>query len=150
MDREVVNEGPHGRGIAQEILQRLEAIDDHERRLFAFDAGGDLGQRVLRYLASDHGAEVGILLPFSRTHESEADVIGMMYMAEAGYPPAQSIDVWDRMAASSPSNTPVFLSTHPSHGKRKENLREWMPQARKKYERNKRPVDTVATLWASR
>jgi predicted Zn-dependent protease len=104
-------------------------------------------QRAMLLGALGLGAEVGVLLPFSRTHESEADIIGMMYMAEAGYPPAQSIDVWDRMEAQAPSGVPAFLSTHPSSEKRKANLREWLPRARKKYERNKLPHDTVATKW---
>ncbi|MEZ4236095.1 MAG: M48 family metallopeptidase [Myxococcota bacterium] len=94
------------------------------------------------------GAEVGVLLPFSRTHESEADVIGLMYMAEAGYPPQESIALWDRMDAASPSSVPVFLSTHPSPDNRKANLRDWMPQADKKYARNKLSKDVTKTLWA--
>jgi hypothetical protein len=74
----------------------------------------------------------------------------MMYMAEAGYPPGESVDVWDRMGALTPSQgVPVFLSTHPSHEKRKAELREWLPRARKKYERNKLPGDTLATMWSS-
>lgn len=93
------------------------------------------------------GAEVGLILPFSRTHESEADVIGMMYAANAGYPPSESIPLWDRMGQVSPSSTPAFLSTHPSNENRQENLREWMPQATKKYERNKLTYDTKAKLW---
>jgi predicted Zn-dependent protease len=95
------------------------------------------------------GAEVGVLLPFSRAHESEADVIGMMYMARAGYPPQESIALWDRMEAASPaSGIPVFLSTHPSPENRKANLREWMPQADKKYQRNKLSHDTTKVLWS--
>ncbi|TNE85472.1 MAG: M48 family peptidase [Deltaproteobacteria bacterium] len=93
------------------------------------------------------GAQVGVMLPFSRAHESEADVIGVMYMANAGYPPAESLDVWDRMAAQTGGQPPAFLSTHPSHEKRKQVIREWLPQARKRYERNKLPGDTRATLW---
>jgi predicted Zn-dependent protease len=108
-------------------------------------------QRATVLAALGAGAEVGVLLPFSRTQESEADVIGLMYMAKAGYPPAQSIDVWDRMEALAPSDTPVFLSTHPTNAHRKENLREWLPEARKKYDRNKHPGDDpVAPLWTGR
>ncbi|MEO0604195.1 MAG: M48 family metallopeptidase, partial [Myxococcota bacterium] len=72
-------------------------------------------------------SQVGYILPFSRLHESEADVIGMMYMAEAGYPPEESRRVWDRMSAASGGGggTPVFLSTHPSHEQRKKKLTEW-------------------------
>lgn len=96
------------------------------------------------------GSYVGVLLPFSRMHESEADVIGMMYMAKAGYPPQESIRVWDRMAEIAGKNPlPAFLSTHPAHDKRQANLREWMPAAKKKYERNKLSYDSTKTLWAS-
>lgn len=93
------------------------------------------------------GAEFGIMLPFSRMHETEADVIGLMYMSKAGYPPAESIKVWDRMAAASGPGLPSFLSTHPSHKKRQKNLQEWLPQARKRYQRNKLDRDTLAPLW---
>jgi predicted Zn-dependent protease len=55
--------------------------------------------------------------------------------------------MWDRMAALGGSKMPTFLSTHPSHDKRKENLREWMPKARKRYERNALNYDTLDTLW---
>ncbi len=96
------------------------------------------------------GAAVGFMLPFSRKHEKEADVIGMMYMARAGYPPAESVAVWNRMdKMSGGGSAPLFLSTHPSHGQRKRNLRDWMPQARKRYQRNARAEDTQRTLWAA-
>ncbi|TNE91848.1 MAG: M48 family peptidase [Deltaproteobacteria bacterium] len=94
------------------------------------------------------GAQFGIMLPFSRMHETEADVIGLMYMAEAGYPPAESIRVWDRMNEAAGPGLPSFLSTHPSHKKRQKNLREWMPRARKRYERNKLDRNTREVLWS--
>lgn len=105
-------------------------------------------QRGIILAALGLGAEVGVLLPFSRTHESEADVIGMMYMARAGYPPGESTGLWDRMERASPNGIPSFLSTHPTNENRKQNLREWMPRARKKFERNALSVETVTkTLW---
>lgn len=95
------------------------------------------------------GATVGVLLPFSRMHESEADVIGMMYAAKAGYPPAESIQVWERMEEIAGAGAlPVFLSTHPSNDKRQANLKEWLPQAKKKYERNALSYDTKLALWS--
>jgi predicted Zn-dependent protease len=104
--------------------------------------------RAIVLAALGVGTEVGVLLPFSRTHESEADVIGMMYMARAGYPPGESTDLWDRMEAASPASLPAFLSTHPSNEARKQNLREWMPRAKKKFEREPLAVDAVTkTLW---
>ena len=94
------------------------------------------------------GATVGVMLPFSRKHEKEADVIGMMYMARAGYPPTESVEVWNRMdEMSGRGSVPAFASTHPSHGQRKRNLRDWMPQARKRYQRNALSEDTQETLW---
>ena len=96
------------------------------------------------------GVELGVMLPFSRAHEKEADVMGMMYMANAGYPPEESVDVWTRMSADRKGlEMPAFLSTHPTHKQRKKNLREWMPAAKKKHARNKLQRDTLSKLWAS-
>lgn len=94
------------------------------------------------------GVSYGVMLPFSRMHEAEADVIGMMYMASAGYPPAESLKVWDRMdAESGGASMPGFLSTHPTTEKRQANQKDWLPTARKKYERNKLAYDTKTPLW---
>lgn len=113
--------------------------------IYAGTRGGDAGN-VAALLGA--GATVGVLLPFSRTHESEADVIGMMYMARAGYPPGESTELWDRMERAAPSSMPAFLSTHPSNENRKQNLREWLPRAKKKFERNPQSVAAVTkTLW---
>ena len=105
--------------------------------------------RALLLGAIGLGAEVGAILPFSRLHEREADVIGMMYMAKAGYPPEESVKVWQRMEKlTGGSAIPAFLSTHPSGDKRIANQREWMPQAKKKYQRNALPGDLTKTRWA--
>jgi predicted Zn-dependent protease len=64
------------------------------------------------------GAEVGILLPFSRTQESEADVLGQRYMAQAGFDPRAAVTLWQKMGAQGGSKPPAFLSTHPSSSKR--------------------------------
>jgi len=105
-------------------------------------------QRGLILGALGVGAQVGVILPFSRKHESEADVIGLMYMAKAGYPPQESIAVWDRMAqATGGKQLPAFLSTHPPHAKRQEVLRDWMDNAAKRYARNRLPKGTQTPIW---
>jgi predicted Zn-dependent protease len=75
------------------------------------------------------GAQFGVLMPFSRKHESEADQIGLHYMARAGYDPRESIRFWERMEDSSQQQPPEFLSTHPSHGTRIHDLETEMPKA---------------------
>lgn len=83
------------------------------------------------------GSELGVALPFSRTEESEADHIGIIYMAQAGYDPRASINFWQKMAAEGAS-VPEFLSTHPSGETRIRLLRERIPEVMPIYERNKR------------
>ncbi len=70
------------------------------------------------------GAQVGVLLPFSRKHESEADRLGQQLMAEAGYDPAAAAALWANMQAASGRSTPQFLSTHPNPSRRQEVLAE--------------------------
>ena len=76
------------------------------------------------------GAKFGVLLPFSREHESEADHIGLLYMARAGYDPEESVAFWQRMAEQSGGGGPEFSSTHPSHSTRIADLKKWIPEAR--------------------
>lgn len=82
-------------------------------------------------------SQVGVLLPFSRTHESEADHLGLIFMAMAGYDPQAAPAFWQRMEAQGSGNQPPeFLSTHPSHSTRIKNLNKWMPEAEKYYKGN--------------
>ncbi len=80
------------------------------------------------------GAQVGILLPYSRAHEHEADTIGLILTAKAGYDPRTAIDLWERMASQGGERPPEFLSTHPHPENRIEELQEEMPQALEYYE----------------
>ncbi len=69
------------------------------------------------------GAQVGYLLPFNRSHETEADIKGVRFMPKAGYDPRQAIKFWGNMAKASSGSQLEFLSTHPSHGTRIETLK---------------------------
>jgi predicted Zn-dependent protease len=73
------------------------------------------------------GAQVGVLLPFGRKQESEADLVGLELMARAGFDPRQSVDLWQNMNAASGSGPPEFLSTHPSGETRIRTLTQHMP-----------------------
>lgn len=79
------------------------------------------------------GTQVGVMLPFSRQHESEADYIGLLLAAQAGYDPREAVKVWQRMEQLSQGAPPEFLSTHPGHGTRIKQLEQWMPEALQLY-----------------
>jgi predicted Zn-dependent protease len=79
------------------------------------------------------GAQVGVLLPYSRKHESEADHIGLILMAMAGYDPHSAIGFWQRMDAAAGSGPPEFLSTHPSPDTRIRDIRDMLPEALEYY-----------------
>ena len=82
------------------------------------------------------GAQVGLALPHSRGQESEADHIGLLYMARAGYNPEAAVAFWQRFAefnAKAGGAEPWFLRTHPLDETRIRQLKEWLPQATKEY-----------------
>jgi predicted Zn-dependent protease len=81
------------------------------------------------------GAQFGVLLPFSRTHETEADIIGLELMAKAGFNPQDSVELWKNMAtASGGKQTPEFLSTHPSNKTRINSLAGHIPKVQAYYD----------------
>jgi predicted Zn-dependent protease len=83
------------------------------------------------------GAQFGALLPFSRLQESEADHLGLMFMALAGYNPSEAVPFWERMADSKKGGSPPeFLSTHPSDETRIAKIKELLPEAMKKYNKS--------------
>ena len=81
------------------------------------------------------GAQVGILLPYSRLHESEADHLGLIFMAMAGYDPNKAVEFWQRMSQTKTGQAPPeFLSTHPADETRIRKIRELIPEAMKYYQ----------------
>ncbi len=105
-------------------------------------AAGAAGGGELAVAAVGLGAQVGVLLPYSRAQESEADHIGLLLMAKAGYDPREAIGLWHRMdqASGGSGRGPEFLSTHPNPGTRIANLEGWMPQALPYYQNPSLPL----------
>jgi predicted Zn-dependent protease len=83
------------------------------------------------------GVSVGALLPYSRLHESEADRIGLMLMARAGYNPMDSIPFWERMGKENKARPPEFLSTHPAPESRIESLNHYISEALPYYRKSR-------------
>lgn len=79
------------------------------------------------------GSQLAVTLPFSRTHESEADRMGLIFMALAGYNPEAAVPFWQRMGAQGGAAPPEFLSTHPNPDTRVRQLQGWMAEAKSYY-----------------
>ena len=82
------------------------------------------------------GSQLGVTLPFSRLHESEADKLGLIFMAMAGYNPQEAVSFWQRMAEKKGGQSPPeFLSTHPSDATRIAQIKKWLPEAMTYYKK---------------
>ncbi|MCP4803880.1 MAG: M48 family metallopeptidase [Proteobacteria bacterium] len=136
---------------AERLSQQLAVLGGMAGLYVYLENKSDLNDKQIATViaAAGVGAQGGVILPFSRLHEKEADVIGMMYMAKAGYPPSEAPGVWDRMEEASGAGLPAILSTHPSNDQRKENLRDWMPKAKKRHNRSSKRSGTTQTLWTN-
>ncbi len=124
-----------GERVSSSMLAQLGAIG-----LSAALGGGDPYVTEAVMQAYGLGANVGVLLPFSRGQESEADRIGLIYMARAGYDPREAVAFWQRMdeAVRGQPQPPEFLSTHPGYGTRVRNLQMWLPEAIPYYENSQK------------
>jgi len=98
--------------------------------------------RNLLMTAAGVGAQYGVMMPFSRKHESEADEIGLYLMTMAGYNPAEAAPFWQRMGQSGGGSPPEFMSTHPDPSRRSQTLKKLIPKAQE-YKR-KYPVPNTS------
>lgn len=83
------------------------------------------------------GAQYGVMLPFSRKHESEADYMGLVFMTMAGYNPDAAVGFWQKMSAGGSGSVPEFMSTHPSDATRIAEIKRWLPEIKAKYQPKK-------------
>ena len=94
----------------------------------------DSTKKAIAMAALGAGVTYGITLPFSRGDETEADEIGLVLMAKAGYDPREAVNFWDRFSQAGGSAPPEFMSTHPNSEKRREHLRSLIPNVMPDYE----------------
>ena len=122
-----------------------ERISQTELVNLAGAAAGAAGVSNRGMAALGLGAQVGVLLPYSRTQEAEADHIGLLLMAKAGYDPREAIGLWQRMekVGGGSGRGPEFLSTHPNPGTRIANLQAWLPQAWPYYQNPNLPLPNL-------
>lgn len=79
------------------------------------------------------GAQLGVMLPFSRKHESEADYMGLIFMRMAGYNPDVAVKFWQKMSAGTTAKAPELMSTHPSDARRISDIQKALPEIKAKY-----------------
>ncbi|HVJ85945.1 MAG TPA: M48 family metallopeptidase [Caulifigura sp.] len=106
----------------------------------------DEQKKLLVETAYGMGTQVGVLLPFSRSQETQADSIGLMLMARAGYNPEEAPRFWKRFQSSGKSGIPELLSTHPADERRASNLIDLLPQAERYYAAVEKKLDRGAPI----
>ena len=144
---------PGGKIVVYEGLMKLVSSDDelavakHSNERLSQQVMAQYGANILNSLVSDKsaavqkvagtvygiGAQYGMMLPFSRKHESEADYMGLVFMTIAGYNPDVAIGFWQKMSAGSGGSVPEFMSTHPSDATRIADIRKELPGIKAKY-----------------
>jgi predicted Zn-dependent protease len=117
---------------AEHVAERIER--QHLTEVAAAIIAGGVAVTPSQFVAVQALVDSGASLPFSRSQESEADHIGLVYMARAGYDPHQALAFWQRMLrAGKGKEPPEFLSDHPSDAHRVERIRGWLPEAERAY-----------------
>ncbi len=121
----------NGERLSQQVA--LHSVIDIGREMMK-QKGGNLDNKTRLLLgALGLGGTLGIVLPYSRIHEFEADKIGQLYMAQAGYDPVEAPRLWERMSKISKPPIPVWLSTHPADEERVRKMWDSLPEAQKMY-----------------
>ena len=138
---------PGGKIVVYEGIMNLVSSDDelavvigHEvahavakHSVGIFTSGKSAATQQIAQQVYGLGAQYGVMQPFSRKHESEADKMGLVLMTIAGYNPDVAVTFWQKMAATTTQEPPEFMSSHPSHATRISDIRKWLPEVKQKY-----------------
>ena len=132
---------PGGKIVVYEGLMKIISKDDELAVVLGHEVAHAVAkhsnERMSQQIAGQVyglGANYGVILPFSRKHESEADNIGLVFMRLAGYNPEVAIDFWKKMSSSSTSSVPEIASTHPSDARRIADIQKELPSVMKNYQ----------------
>ncbi|WP_372778419.1 M48 family metallopeptidase [Litorivivens sp.] len=123
-----------GHVLAKHSAERMsmQFVSQSSQQIVGALIGEGAGQQAVM-AALGLGSQYGVLMPYGRLQESESDNIGVQLMAQAGFNPQASIDLWRNMAAAANGQPPEFLSTHPSHDTRISDLQALMPEMQQIY-----------------
>ena len=123
-----------GHVLAKHSAERMsmQFVSQSSQQIVGALIGEGAGQQAVM-AALGVGSQYGVLMPYGRLQESESDNIGVQLMAQAGFNPQASIDLWHNMAAAANGQPPEFLSTHPSHETRISDLQALMPEMQQIY-----------------
>lgn len=127
---------------SNERMSQQKALEYGGAILGAITQGASQTTQSLANTVFGLGANYGVMLPFSRKHETEADNIGLVLMTMAGYNPDCALTFWQKMSAGSTNSKAEFLSTHPSDATRIANLQKLLPQVKQKYAAYIQPTTT--------
>ena len=128
---------------SNERMSQQKALEYGGAILGAITQGASQTTQNLANTVFGLGANYGVMLPFSRKHETEADNIGLVLMTMAGYNPDCALTFWQKMSAGSTNSKAEFLSTHPSDATRIANLQKLLPQVKQKYAAYIQPTTTT-------
>lgn len=128
---------------SNERMSQQKALEYGGAILGAITQGASQTTQSLANTVFGLGANYGVMLPFSRKHETEADNIGLVLMTMAGYNPDCALTFWQKMSAGSTNSKAEFLSTHPSDATRIANLQKLLPQVKQKYAAYIQPKTTT-------
>ena len=131
---------PGGKIVVYEGIMNLVSSDDELAVVIGHEVAHAVAkhsnERMSQQIAQQVyglGAQYGVMQPFSRKHESEADKMGLVLMTIAGYNPDVAITFWQKMAATTTQEPPEFMSSHPSHATRISDIQKWLPEVKKQY-----------------